>query len=894
VPATIEHAQTDAGLATWAGASTLGHTPTPTLAELQPGAVIGRYVVLSRLGQGAMGVVYAAHDPQLGRKVAVKILHHEADDDEGRGRLLREAQALARLTHPNVVAIHDAGTLGERVWLAMEFVEGKTLGAWLKERRRPWPEVLRVLHGAGLGLAAAHDKGLVHRDFKPDNVMLTADGRALVMDFGLAKPEDQRPTASTVAVQIPTTSATSFDALAADLTRVGSVVGTPAYMAPEQFLALHIDARADQFAFCVALWEALFGERPFAGDSPTALCLGIMRGKLRPTPREVRVPAWLRRAVVRGLASEPGQRWPGMPALLAELARGQARSRRRRTLAVLAALASLAALAALAMRVDHQGRVRACDDLAAALPWDRDVEDRVRAAILATGASFATTTAERVPPGLAAWAERWRVVRRATCEHADVDRTWDPGLRARADECLAEHQARFTALVDALAAADASLAQQAVGAVVRLPAPDRCGQPHDLSLRPAVPDGVHTDVAAVRRQLARVATLDVTAQYVPAASLADEALARAIALDWPPLIAEARYHVGVLQMRAGEFKNSEDSLTAAYVTAGTAGAGEVTADAAIQLVAVARERAHHGEALAWGKAATVALAALGGGADDLRTAALAGTVAIVHKNAGNYAEARADNLRTLALRERLLGPDHPDVAYVLNNLANLEQTVGDFAAARPLLERAVQINTRAFGPDHPDVALSLGNLALVHYEQNDGAGARALHERALAIAEPALGPDHPTVAAMLANLATTHLALGEREPARDLYTRALAIEERVYGPDHPEVAASLTNLATIDGLLGDHPTARARHARALAIFERSLGQDHPDLSVPLVNLGETLLEQHDPAGAGRMFTRARTISEEALGPNHEFVARAVLGLADVAVAEARPPPTRSP
>jgi len=166
----IEDAQaTSADPPTWVGASTIGRAEPATIAELQPGAVVGRYVVLGRLGHGAMGVVYAAHDPQLGRKIAVKILHHEVDDEEGRGRLLREAQALALLAHPNVVAIHDAGTLGERVWIAMEFIEGRTLGAWFKERRRPWTEVLPVLLGAGLGLAAAHDKGLVHRDFKPES-----------------------------------------------------------------------------------------------------------------------------------------------------------------------------------------------------------------------------------------------------------------------------------------------------------------------------------------------------------------------------------------------------------------------------------------------------------------------------------------------------------------------------------------------------------------------------------------------------------------------------------------------------------------------------------------------------------------------------------------------------
>ena len=718
--------------------------------------------------------------------------------------------------------------------------------------------------------------------------MLTEGGRALVMDFGLAKPGDSRagPTAPDPA--LASLSSPSFDALSAELTHAGSVVGTPAYMAPEQFLALPTDARADQFSFCVALWEGLFGERPFTGDSPTALALHIMRGKLRPPPRGARVPKWLRRAVTRGLSPEPGQRHASMHALLAELSRGQARAHRRRVLLGLAILTAVATLAFVLVRVAHQRRVDHCDDLAAALPWATDAADRVRAALIASGASFAVTTADRVIPGLDAWADRWRTVRRDTCRASDIDRTLDASQRASADECLAEHRDRFVALVDALARADAPVVRRAVGATTRLADPARCGRPHDLSLRPAIPDGAHAGVADVRQQLASVTTLDLTGQYPAALDLARAALTRAEALAWPPLIAEARARVGLMQTRVGEFAAAEQSLADAYVAAGTAGASEVIADAALDLVDAAREQAHRGEALAWGKAATVALAAIGAGDDDLRTAHLAARLALVHKDAGAYPEARAANLRALAVRERLLGPDHPDVAGLLNNLANVEQAVGDYAAAEPLLRRALDINTRAFGPDHPDVAVNLGNLALVRHEQDDAVQARELHTRALKIAEAALGPDHPNVAAMLANLATTELALGHDEPARALYVRALAIEEKVYGPDHPEVAMSLTNLATLDGLLGDFEAARARLERAIIIFEASLGPGHPDLAITLVNLGELLLVQGDPAGAGRVYARALALLETSLGPNHESTARAVLGLADVAVTEGRP------
>jgi WD40 repeat protein len=268
---------------------------------------IGRYRVLERRGEGAMGVVYAAIDERLGRKLAIKLLHpHFAGDPTGRARLLREAQAMARLRHENVVLIYDVGTHGadeEQVFIAMELVEGCNLDAWLKQAPRSPGERLAVFLQAGRALAAAHRAGVLHRDFKPENVLVDAAGRARVLDFGLARA---------LASPVPGEGDLE-DSLSEPLTRTGSILGTPAYMAPEQLRGDPVDARADQFSFCVALYEALYSARPFASVARFEPL------RITPVPRDSRVPAAVRKALLRGLAEDPAARFPDMDALLAAL-----------------------------------------------------------------------------------------------------------------------------------------------------------------------------------------------------------------------------------------------------------------------------------------------------------------------------------------------------------------------------------------------------------------------------------------------------------------------------------------------------------------------------------------------------------------------------------------------
>lgn len=330
---------------------------------LAPGTTLGRYVVRELAGQGAMGRVYVANDPQLDRNVALKVLRAAQTpgaETESRKRLLREARALARLAHPNVVAVHDVGSHDERVFIAMELVDGCTLSAWL-DGPRSLVQVLDIFAQAGRGLAAAHGAGLIHRDFKPENVLVGSDGRARVTDFGLAHGALGGGMDATFEASTGPHAASSA-ASVNRTTRTGSVLGTPAYMAPEQRMGSRTpDARSDQFAFCVALYEALFGARPSA-PAPAQPC------PVPPTTRHgERIGGALTDLLLRGLRTAPSERFASMDALLRALdaaARGDgARARPPRHAARLFAIGALAlAVAAGITLTQVSGRARASNE----------------------------------------------------------------------------------------------------------------------------------------------------------------------------------------------------------------------------------------------------------------------------------------------------------------------------------------------------------------------------------------------------------------------------------------------------------------------------------------------------------------------------------------------------
>ena len=306
--------------------------------DLLPGSSVGRYVLRRRIGAGGMGVVYAADDPELGREVAIKLLRPDrlSGQPEARARIIREARAMARISHPNVITVFDAGAAGEHVFIAMELVRGQSLRSWMADRGRSAAEIVEIFSKAGRGLAAAHDAGLVHRDFKPDNVLVGDAGEVRVSDFGLAL-ENEAPAPGPGDRSVTAT----------------RTAGTPAYMAPEQHVAGHIDARSDQFSFAASLYEALHGERPFRGDSYDELSANVLAGRV--APATARVPRSLRAILLRALSVRPGDRFPTMDALLRALGRDRARTPRR----LAAASLVLIGLIGLALGADQIARARA-------------------------------------------------------------------------------------------------------------------------------------------------------------------------------------------------------------------------------------------------------------------------------------------------------------------------------------------------------------------------------------------------------------------------------------------------------------------------------------------------------------------------------------------------------
>jgi hypothetical protein len=429
---------------------------------LPPGSRIGRYVVLETVGTGGMSIVYKAYDPQLDRAIALKVMLPRAQGEglpEARERLLREAQALARVSHPNIISVYDCGPFGNQVFVAMELVSGLTLSEWRRVQARTPEQILAVFLQAGRGLAAAHAAGLIHRDFKPANVIVGDDGRVRVLDFGLARAVDQ----ATASRQQPEPLAA-----APGHASVSAVRGTPAYMAPEQHLHGTATARSDQFSFCVALYEALYGEPPFAGATAEELARAVTTGRVRP-PSGSQVPGWLRPIVLRGLAVAPEERHDSMEQLLAALARSP-RSLRPRLLGALAGAALLAAGTALGVFWLARDQPR-CRDLGNELRgiWDPPTRQAVQRAFTASGRPTAAATYDRVARLLDGQAADWLALRTELCrsgQRSELDR-----LRAH---CLGQRRSELRTLVERFTAADARIVDGAVHAAFELPSVRMC------------------------------------------------------------------------------------------------------------------------------------------------------------------------------------------------------------------------------------------------------------------------------------------------------------------------------------------------------------------------------------------------------------------------------------
>ena len=808
--------------------------------ELPRGTVVGRYVVLARLGAGGMGVVYAAWDPELDRKVAIKVLRGDTKrSDDRAARMLREAQSLARLAHPNVVAIHDVGTLDDRVWLAMEFIEGPTFGDWMRAQTRSWREVLAVLEPVAAGLSAAHAAGLVHRDVKPDNVMLSteADGtitRVRLMDFGLARTiaarVDDGEDITDVGGRTPTPRAPEHSARA----------GTPGYMAPEQWLNLPCDARSDQFSFCVMLWESLFSKRAFTGETLADLAANVLAGALQPLPRGNRVPSWLRRVVRRGLARNPVDRHASMAALLLALAQGRAGAGRRRAL-VMTGAAALVVASAFGVRaaVHARGEARcAREGEAFASFWTPATRDRLREGLVGSGLQYASDTAERVMPWLDAHAEALRSASTAVCID-ELEARWNADLVERAQWCLDERSDHTSAVIELLSAGGARAVEHAVRAVASLPAVQPCRDVDVLTRMSALPKEDRERAGEIRAALSRAAAASAAGSYDEAAELSRSALAAAESLAWAPLVAAAHRHLGYARESTGAFDEAERELAESYFVAVASGQLDEAAIAADSLAfAIGVRLARPSEGLYWSRHAEVLL---------------------------------ADAPDPTGARE----------ASHLSTRANVLFASGAYAEAVTLHERALAIRTEVLGPDHPETAISLNNLANAIFMQSDYARAAELYDEACHALQSSLGPDHPNVPTCEINFATALVSSGANARAVEIYTRALPRLEATLGARHPSVAALLTNLAGVLIKTGDPVRAEQLYRRAIDIWESALGKDHPTLAHPLVGLATIALSRNDATTALPLAERAQALRSregtqpEAIAETEFLLARAL-------------------
>jgi tetratricopeptide (TPR) repeat protein len=799
-------------------ASALTSTQAPIQSEtssLPRGTAVGRYLVLERLGAGGMGVVYAAYDPELDRRVALKLLRTGGlglELEAGRALLLREAQAMARVSHPHVVPVYDVGTFGEQVFLAMELVEAQTLRQWLSAAPRSWHEVRNAFVEAGRGLAAAHAVGLVHGDVKPENLLVgRRDGRVRVTDFGLARTATPE----------------------ADVPRFAG--GTPAYMAPE-LLARdgRVDGRSDQFSLCVALYEALHGERPFAGATQEELEAEIRAGRVRPVPRGSAVPAWLTRAVLQGLEVDPARRHASLEALLTALLADPA-VRRRRWLAWGGGLALLLG-AVVATHALHTHQARACAsaaERAMASVWGVPQQKAVEQAFLGTQRPFAASAWAQVRRSLDAYTQAWVTTRTATCEATRVRGEQPEEVMGRRMRCLDGRLAEVTALTQVLAQADADVVGRALRAVESLPSLAGCSDAAALAGREEPSD-------ALRAALVRARALEAAGRYKEGLAIALPAMEAARQAGDRAGSAQGLLAVAELREQVGDYRGAEQALFESLWAAEAGGHDAVAARAWTLAVRLTGERfeqfplAHR-----WRERADAAILRLGG--DDALRARLHVNVGRVLYVQGRYGEAEAQHQQALELLERTLGPESLAVADALFKRSAAKAAQGRADEALELGHRALALREKALGPEHPEVGMGLAELAEVRWYRREFEDAERLSLRSIEVLERALGPEHPGLVSALNTLATARIGL--RWKAADvlpMLERALRIMEASGGAESSDSAVLANNIATAMARAGRLPEAERLLNQAISRLKRNLGPEHPTLVVMLISVADVL------------------------------------------------------
>lgn len=966
----------------------------------QPGDRLGRYHVLERLDSGGMGDVYAAYDPRLDRRIAIKLWHAKGDDvaaARARKRLAREAQALGQLSHPNVVTIYDVGLAGDDIFIAMELIAGQTVGRWIRQRpsgtdsaatrahpaksgisgdsapdtrpapgdrtarksgddraarsrrkpiERTWCDVLEVYIAAGRGLAAAHRCGIIHRDFKPDNVMLDSNGRVRVVDFGLATAvrdgESRRDDSSILygsraetdsdagdrdhdpdrdalldstshdsdchgipaqSSAIPVAIEDSFSGdLSAPLTVAGTIMGTPAYMAPEQHDSEPTDVRTDVFSFCAALYESLYRIRPFARGRLADVAARKRAGTLQPPPSGSDVPVWLHRVLVRGLSAEPGDRWQSMDAVLAALSRKPGTWRRRAVVAALAVAAVIVTTAGwMHGALDERDAVAGplCQDASEEMMavWNDGDRRAVDRAFIITGLSYASEQWDSAAATIDRYSADWVTMHNDACAATRVRGEQSTELLDRRMMCLHDRLRELDAVIGIWHEADEKVVKQAALTAMNLRAVADCADvpvllsqtsgtydpdAHDQAARDRTDDGESVPAGATARAtdsepgelnddarvkqtikelVARARAHELNSQHGAGLPLAERARDLVATIDAPSLRVEALTLLAVLQGHRSQLAESQKTAYEAYFSALAIDDDMAAVDTAFLIMYNFSFRHRDPDnGLLWARHAEALLDRYGQEPRKRRGRLLV-NIGVGHHMKGEYSLARENYEKGLEIYRKVAMGKSRLTADALNNLGALNRRLGNYQRALEIYDRVLAMRTELFGQNSPAHTVVYGNMGtvLLNLERFDEALVK-FHQATRTI-EVVHGKESLDVAMMLENSALAHVGLGQYEQAHQDFDRARAIYEANLPADH-------IRLVSHRSTLGYALQREGRHAEALAVLEpvlergeKELGNDHGDLVSVLLSIGRAHLDAGRPTRAVPVFERALAIAE---------------------------------
>ncbi len=814
--------------------------PSASMSRIE---TIGRYLPIAILGRGGMGQVYRAYDPSLEREVALKLVSLAAVTEEraqiARTRLLREGQSLAQLSHPGIVTVYDVGAVPDHVFVAMELIRGQTLRSWLgtKPSRR---HILEAFCDAAAALAAAHRVGIIHRDFKPENVMITADRHVKVLDFGLAGVVQEPAEFEAFAVTTP-------------LTVTGALLGTPVYMSPEQLRREPAGPRSDQWSFCVALYEALFERRPFPATTLPELYEVVHRGLPKMPPRPDGVPARVVRALERGLSLDSDHRFATMDELLDEL-RPRV-SRKNRILA--AGFAATALVAATALFVHGAGKIAVdCDvgEERMAAVWDGAAWNALKSHLVGRGINENSDTVRRVRQGLDDYAERWVAMHGEACRATHVAGTQSAQLLDLRMECLDRRLREFSAFVGGLLHSDSRdrLLSSSFG-IARLAGLDACEARSVRTAAIPLPQDrvLRGRIDQIQRRLdglvGRGELLPPADRQREAQSLAAEAQTAA----YEPLTAQALFQLGLAVLSSGDQKEASRIFADSANAAARAQDDALLARTWVALINSLERQSKYEQVLALEPVAHAAI--MRAGEDPYLSADLASAIGWALVDIGRYEEARA---RFQQAFEATNDQNHDhELARALYGRGIAERELGNYDTAARDLEESLAISQRTVGTDHPQVAMALTHLARVRTSQGQYEEARRTYEEALEIMGTVLEPFHPKIG--YPHLGLAELALEQALPdvAEEHLREVEEIWRKTYPPTHHEFGLLGWFQGRLAALRGDHAKALRILEDASARLHETLGKDHPILARIHRDLAASYLERGDTE---RALTEAAT------------------------------------